>query len=223
MSSPRISRSLVVGRAQQVLAVEAHRAGDAGVAGAGQAHHGERGDRLAGAGLADDPERLAAVDGVGDAVDGPDEAVLGLEVDLQVLDLEERHQYRTRGSMNAYRMSTISDMRDDEERAEQHGALDHRQVRLADRVERVAADARDVEHGLGEDRAAEQDADVEAEQRDDRRDRRRARRGGRSPAARTGPWPARCGCSPPAACRSGCRARSARRSPRTPRRARTRA
>ena len=68
---------------------------------------------------------------------------------------------------------------DDEERAEQHGALDHGQVAAQDRLVGEAADARDVEDGLGEDRAAEQDADVEAEQRDDRRDRRRARRGGR--------------------------------------------
>ena len=41
-----------------------------------------------------------------------------------------------------------------------------------DRLVGVAADARDVEDGLGEDRTAEQDADVQAEQRDDRRDRR---------------------------------------------------
>src|SRR5215217_3596132 len=61
---------------------------------------------------------------------------------------------------------------DDEERSEQDGALDLGQVEAHDRVEGEASDALDVEDGLGEDRPAEQDADVEAEQRDDRRDRR---------------------------------------------------
>jgi hypothetical protein len=55
--------------------------------------------RLAGARLADDPERLPGVDGVGDAVDGLHEAVLRLEVDLEVGDLEQCHQYLTLGSM----------------------------------------------------------------------------------------------------------------------------
>src|SRR3954470_14088973 len=61
---------------------------------------------------------------------------------------------------------------DDEERAEQDGALDRRQIALLDRVEGQAADAGDVEDRLGEDGAAEQDAEVQAEDRDDRRDRR---------------------------------------------------
>src|SRR6201991_4728671 len=52
----------------------------------------------------------------------------------------------------------------DEEGAEQHGALDHRQVRVRDRIVGVAPDALDVEDRLSEDRAAEQDADVQAEQ-----------------------------------------------------------
>src|SRR5918911_1097110 len=51
---------------------------------------------------------------------------------------------------------------DDEERADQHRALDHRQVAVLDRVVCEPADARNVEHGLGEDRAAEQHADVDA-------------------------------------------------------------
>ena len=41
-------------------------------------------------GLADDPERLAALDAERDAVDRLDDAVVGLEVDLEVLDLEQR-------------------------------------------------------------------------------------------------------------------------------------
>src|SRR3954447_24601914 len=57
---------------------------------------------------------------------------------------------------------------DDEERGEQHRALDLRQVEPLDRVVAVAADAGDVEHRLGQDRAAEQDAEVESEDRHDR-------------------------------------------------------
>src|SRR3954463_4621197 len=60
---------------------------------------------------------------------------------------------------------------DDEERAEQHRALDHREVAVLDRVEREAADPGDVEDGLGEDRAAEQHADVDPGGGHERRDR----------------------------------------------------
>src|SRR5207244_2223913 len=53
--------------------------------------------------------RRAAVQGERDAVHGPDQAGVGREVDPQVADLEHGpgHQYRTLGSMTAYRMSTI--------------------------------------------------------------------------------------------------------------------
>src|ERR1700755_706200 len=61
---------------------------------------------------------------------------------------------------------------DDEEGSEQDGPLDHGQVAVDDALVGVAADARDIEEGFSKDRAAEQDADVEAEHRDDRRDRR---------------------------------------------------
>ena len=84
-----------VGRLEQVLAVELDRAGDAGVARARQAHHRQRRDGLAGAGLADDAERLAAVDRVGDPVDGLDDAVVRVEVDPEVLDLEQWHAIST--------------------------------------------------------------------------------------------------------------------------------
>src|SRR3954452_25620243 len=60
---------------------------------------------------------------------------------------------------------------DDEERADQNGALDHRQVGVLDRVVGEPPDARDVEDGLGEDRTTEQDADVETGGRHDRCDR----------------------------------------------------
>src|SRR3954471_6911857 len=60
---------------------------------------------------------------------------------------------------------------DDEERAEQDRALDHREVAVLDRVVCEPADARDVEDGLGEDRAAEQHPDVDAGRGHERRDR----------------------------------------------------
>src|SRR5262249_16024645 len=93
----------------QVLAVEARRAADARVLRAAQAHDGEHRDALARPGLAHDAEHLAVVDRVRNTVDGLDEAVLGLEVHLEVVDLEKwAHEYRTRGSMKAYAMSTTS-------------------------------------------------------------------------------------------------------------------
>src|SRR5215218_210937 len=61
---------------------------------------------------------------------------------------------------------------DDEEGAHEHGALHRGQVALLDGVEGQSPDAGDVEDGLGEDRAAQQDAEVEAEDGDDRRDGR---------------------------------------------------
>src|SRR3954452_14866171 len=59
---------------------------------------------------------------------------------------------------------------DDEEGADQHRALDHREVAVLDRVVREAADPRDVEHALGEDRAAEEHADVDPGRGNERRD-----------------------------------------------------
>src|SRR3954454_14581124 len=51
-----------------------------------------------------------------------------------------------------HRVEDVDDQvrEDDEERAEQHGALDHREVAVLDRVVRDPPDARDVEDGLGE-------------------------------------------------------------------------
>ena len=58
-----------------------------------------RRDGLAAAGFADDAERLALVDADVDAVDGPQDAVVGIEVGLQTLDLEQgRHQITFRAS-----------------------------------------------------------------------------------------------------------------------------
>ena len=54
-----------------------------------QAHDRHAGHALAGAGLADDAEGLAALDVEREAVDGLDDAVLGREVHPQVAYVEE--------------------------------------------------------------------------------------------------------------------------------------
>src|SRR5205807_6728761 len=59
----------------------------------------------------DDSERPPCGDRVGDSIDRMDDAVVGHELDAEVVNRQEgigsTHAYRTRGSMNAYRMSTI--------------------------------------------------------------------------------------------------------------------
>jgi hypothetical protein len=86
---------------QQVTTGEHHPTRDRGVPTAGQAERGQRGNALARTRLADDPERLASRDGVAGAVDGLDHAVIGRELDPQILDVQERrlgHWTLTRGS-----------------------------------------------------------------------------------------------------------------------------
>ena len=69
---PRICRISSVGKRQQILAVEDDFAGDdASGRRRDQPHDRQVGDRLAGARLADDAERLAAVQLEADAVHGP--------------------------------------------------------------------------------------------------------------------------------------------------------
>ena len=169
------------------------------------------------------PSVRPGADVVGDAVDRLDEAVVGVEVDVQVADGEERlgHDRRTRGSRTEYMMSTSRLQRQTAKRQEERRALHGDDVAALDRVEGEAPDAGDVEDALGEDRAADEDADVEAEDGDDRRQRGAQRRGGRSRAARRAPWRAPCGCSPRPAPRAGWRAAVGRRSRRTRSRART--
>ena len=82
---------LLLAHAQEIAAVEQHLAAERRVRAAGQAEHGEVRDALAGAGLADDAERAPGVDGEGDAVDGAHHAVVRLEPDLEVADVEQRH------------------------------------------------------------------------------------------------------------------------------------
>ncbi len=50
------------------------------------AHDGLCGDRFSRAGLAENCQRLPAIDGEGDAVDGPSRTVAGVELDLQLID-----------------------------------------------------------------------------------------------------------------------------------------
>ena len=52
-------------------------------------HDGHGGHGLAGTGLADDAEGLAAIERVGNAIDRVDDAVLGMEIHLEVIDLEQ--------------------------------------------------------------------------------------------------------------------------------------
>ena len=81
---------LVLGQRQHVGAVQDDLARQLGVGAVEEAHDRRARHRLAGAGLAHDPQRLAPRDGVAQPVDGLDDAVTGREVDLEVLDDEER-------------------------------------------------------------------------------------------------------------------------------------
>src|SRR5262249_57734519 len=54
-----------------------------------EAHHAQRGDRLARARLAHDAERLPLVDEEADAIDGAHDALVGEEVRLESFDFEE--------------------------------------------------------------------------------------------------------------------------------------
>ena len=81
---------LVVGRADQLGAVEARRALEARVGRARQPHQRHRGHRLARAGLADDRHDLARLDGERTPSTACTTPVLGAEGDAQVLDREQR-------------------------------------------------------------------------------------------------------------------------------------
>ena len=91
MSRPRISRissseSSSRSRPSNRMRPGRHLAGGLGQ----EPHDGERGHRLAAAGLADDGDDFAAVDGVGNAVDRAHDAARRVELDVQVLHLEQR-------------------------------------------------------------------------------------------------------------------------------------
>ena len=91
ISRPRIARSCssFSVRAGRWPPNIARAAGDAAVAGE-DPEQCERGDALPAARLADDPERLARRDVEGDPVDGVDEPAARPELDVEVLDGEER-------------------------------------------------------------------------------------------------------------------------------------
>ncbi len=77
-----------LGQREQVVAIQPHvAAGHAAVVGQ-QTHQRERRHALAAAGFADERERLAALDGQGEAVDGLHESEFGVERHLEVLSLE---------------------------------------------------------------------------------------------------------------------------------------
>src|SRR4029453_9120611 len=61
---------------------------------------------------------------------------------------------------------------DDEDRAEEHGALDRREIGVDDRVVGESSHAGDVENRPGGDRPAEEDPDVQPGDRHDRSERR---------------------------------------------------
>ena len=91
MSRPRSDRSRRSRGGQQVLAPEHDPPGrEPGRRRRHQAHDRQGGDGLARAGLADDPERLARADRPAHAVDRLHHPVVGVEVDAQVLDRQQR-------------------------------------------------------------------------------------------------------------------------------------
>jgi hypothetical protein len=86
---------LLVAELEQIASLEADLAVDDPSRWVGdQPQHRHRSDRLAAARLADDGDRLALVDIVGDAVDRLDGSLAGEELRSQVLDFEElRHAH----------------------------------------------------------------------------------------------------------------------------------
>ena len=109
--------------------------------------------------------------------------------DPQIADLEQGRHSVAHARVEE-RVQDVDDQvrDDDEDRAEEHRALDRRQVGVDDRVVGVAPDAGDVEDRLREDGAAEQDPEVEPGERDDRRQRRPQAVPEDRPAARERPF-----------------------------------
>src|SRR5205809_93997 len=85
---------LLLGLADQILAMQADLALDDAAWGVDQAQHREAGDRLARAGLADEAEDAAAADREGDAVHRLDHAAAREEMRLEVLHLERGGAHR---------------------------------------------------------------------------------------------------------------------------------
>ena len=89
---------LVLAGGEEIPPVEQDPAGDPGRGLGHEAHHRQRRDRLPRARLPHDPERLAGGDRPAHAVDGLHHAGVGVEVDAQVLDRDERTRQRSLGS-----------------------------------------------------------------------------------------------------------------------------
>ncbi len=88
--SPNAAHFLIA-HFEDIVALEDDLAVDNLAGGRGdQAHEGERGDRLAAAGLADDAERFTRVQVKRDTIHGLDDAVLGEELRLEITDIDER-------------------------------------------------------------------------------------------------------------------------------------
>ena len=91
ISRPRTLAHLLVGELEQIAALEQDAPADDAAGGLGeQPHDGQRRHRLAAAGLAHDGDDLAAVDGVGNAVDRAHDAARRIELDVEVLHLQQR-------------------------------------------------------------------------------------------------------------------------------------
>src|ERR1035441_5523529 len=91
---------LIVLERDQVTPLEHHPPLDPGALLPGQPQRGERRDALARSRLPHDPQRLAGLDRVRDAIDGVDDAVVGVKRDAQILHAQQRlaHEYCTLGS-----------------------------------------------------------------------------------------------------------------------------
>ena len=163
---------LALGQMHEVAALERDRAARDARGLREQAHDRERRHRLAAAGLADDAERLALLDGEADAVDGVHVAAARLEVRAEVVDFEDRH---LRSALGA-RVERVAQAVGDEERAQDEprdrDARDDDDVRVREvlgvavlreraprRVRRVDAEAEEREERLAEHDAGQLEED----------------------------------------------------------------
>ena len=83
--------ALPLGQGAQVPPVELHLVGDHAAIVGDQAHDGQRGHALAGAGLADDAEDFALVHRQVDPIDRAELAGSGRKLDGKVADIKQRH------------------------------------------------------------------------------------------------------------------------------------
>ena len=130
---------LLVGGGDELLALVAHRPADPRILPPGEADGRHRGHRLAGAGLADDAEDLSGLEREGDAVDGVHRPLVGGEVDLQVVDLEQGAGHGLSAQPDPRVEHGVDDVddgaeHDDEEGAEHGDHQDGRDVELLDGV-----------------------------------------------------------------------------------------